>query len=105
MEEKEQMIMRDSKLATMIQQQEEDEVQKLIEKEQWAMISTLIGKALLLVQCVLSLHHLLQSYIPHKLSVSSKVTTLAMDSMFYFADYLLHLQGLFRVAGKIPLWT
>ena len=99
------MIMRNSKLATIIQHQEEDEVHKLIEKEQWDMISTPIGKALLLVQCVLSLHHFLQYYIPQNLSVSSKVTTLAMYIMFYFADYLLHLQVLFRVAGKMPLWT
>ena len=32
LEEKEQMIMRDYKLATIMQQQEEDETQKLMEK-------------------------------------------------------------------------
>ena len=29
-----------------------------------------------------------------------KLTTLAMDSMFFFADHLLHLQAVFRVAGR-----
>ena len=57
-----------------------------MEKEQWAMTSTPKGKALFLVQCVLSFHHFLQSSIPHNLGVASKVTTLAMDSMFFFAD-------------------
>ena len=58
------------------------------------------GKALLIVHSVLSLHHFLQSSIPQNLGVPSKLTTLAMDSMFFFADRLLHLQAVFRVAGK-----
>ena len=33
-EDKEQMIMRDGKLATIVQKQEEDEAYKLMEKEQ-----------------------------------------------------------------------
>ena len=53
------MIMRDGKLATMIQQQEEEKAQKLMDKEQWAVTSTLTGKALLLIQNVLSLYHFL----------------------------------------------
>ena len=56
--------MRDGELATIIQQQEEDEARNSMEKEQWDMTSTLTGKALLLVQRVLSLHHFLQYYIP-----------------------------------------
>ena len=55
-----------------------------MEKEQQAMSSTPTGKALLLVQCVLSLHHFIQSSIPQNLVIASKVTTLAMDSMIYF---------------------
>ena len=105
MEKKENMIMRDGKFATMMQQQEEDEAQKLKEKEQRVMSSTPTGKALLLIQRVLYLHHFLQSSIPHNLGVASKVTILAMDSMFYLVDRLLHLQAVFRVAGKMPLWT
>ena len=105
LEKKEHMIMRDGEFATLMQQQEEDEAQKSMEKEQQAMSSTPIGKALLLVQRVLSLHHFLQSSIPHNLSVASKVTTLATDSIFLFADSLLHLQAVFRVAKKMPLCT
>ena len=75
-------------------------MQKLVEKEQRAMISMPTGKALLLVQCVLSLHHFHQSPIPQNLVVASKVTTLAMDSMFFFANRLLHLQAVFRVSGE-----
>ena len=105
MEKKENMIMRDGKFATMMQQQEEDEAQKLMEKEQRVMSSTPTGKALLLIQRVLYLHHFLQSSIPQNLGVSSKLTTLALDSMFFFADRLLHLQAVFRVSGKMPRWT
>ena len=76
-----------------------------MEKEQQEMTSTQIGKALLLVWRVLYLHHFLQSSIPQNLGIASKVTTLAMDSMFLFADFLLHLQAVFRVAKKMPLWT
>ena len=43
--------------------------------------------------------------IPNKLFISSKLTTLAMYSMFFFADHSLHLQAVFIVAGKMPLWT
>ena len=68
--------MKDGELATMMQHQEEDVAQKLMEKEYWARISTPTGKASLLIQRVLSLHHFLQSYIPQNLGVVSKVTTL-----------------------------
>ena len=92
------MIMRDGEFSTMMQQQEEDEAQKSIEKEQRAMTSTPTCKALLLIHCFLSLHHFLQYFTPHNLGVASKVTTLAMGSMFFFADHLLYLQAVFRVA-------
>ena len=75
-------------------------MQKLMEKEQWAMSSMTTGRSLVLVQRVLSLHHFLQSSIPQNLDIASKVTTLAMDSMFFFADPLLHQQAVFRVAKK-----
>ena len=100
---KEQMIKRNGEFATMIQYQEEDKTYKLTEKEQRSMTSTPTGKALLLVQCVFYLHHFLQSYIPQNLGIASKVATLAMDSMFFFVDNLLHLQAVFRVSGKMPL--
>ena len=64
------------------------------------MSSTPTGNALLLVQSVLSLHHLLKYPIPQNLGIASKVTTLAMDSMFFFTNRLLHIQVVFRVAGK-----
>ena len=96
--------MKDGKFGTMMRQQEEDEAQKSTEKEQQAMTSPPTGKALLLIQRVISLHHFLQSAILQNLSVASKVTSLATDSMFFFADHLLHLQGVFRVARKMPLW-
>ena len=80
------MIMRDGEIATIMQQQEEDEAHRLMEKEQQAMTSTLTGKALVIVWRVLSLHHFLQSSIPQNLGVASKVTILAMDSMLLFAD-------------------
>ena len=92
--------MRDGEFATMIQQQEEDEAQKLTEKEQRAMTSTLTGRALLIVQCVLSLHHFIKSSITQKLGVALKVSTLEMESMFFFANCLLHLQAVFRVSGE-----
>ena len=99
------MITRDGKLSAMVQQQEEDETQKSTEKEHRSMSSSTTGKALLLVQRVLSLHYFLLSYILQNLGVASKVITLAMDSMFFFADRLLYLQAVFRVSGKIPLWA
>ena len=92
--------MRDGYLSTMMQQQDEDEVQKSMEKEYRAMSSTPRGKALLLVQRVIYLHHFIKSSIPQNLGVASKVTTLAMESMFFFANRLLHLQAVFRVARK-----
>ena len=46
------------------------------------MSSTPEGKDLLLIQCVLSLHHFLQSSIPQNLGVASEVKTLETDSMF-----------------------
>ena len=64
------------------------------------MTSKPIGKALLFVQHLLYLNHFIQSTIPQNLGVASKVTTLAMESMFFFADRLLHLQASFRVARK-----
>ena len=97
--------MRDGEFATLMQPQEEDEAQKLTEKEQQAMASTPTGKAFLIVQRALSLHHLFQSSIPQNLGVTSKVTSLEMDSMFFFAYRLLYIQAVFRVAGKMPLWT
>ena len=54
------MIMRDGEFTTMMQQQEEDEAQKLMEKEQRAMISMPTGKDLLLIQRVIYLYHFLQ---------------------------------------------
>ena len=92
--------MRGGEFSTMMQQQKEDESQKSMEKEQRAMTSTLTGKALLLVQSVLSLHHFLQSSVTQNSGVASKVTTLATDSMFFFADRSLRLQAVFRVAEK-----
>ena len=92
------MIMRDGEFATMMQHQEEEEAQKSMEKEQQAMTSTPTGKALLIVHSVLSLQYLLQSYIPQNLGIASKVTTLAMDSMFF--NSLLRLQAIFRVSGE-----
>ena len=97
--------MRDGKFATMMQHQEEDEAHKSMEKEHQAMPSTPTGEALILIQRVLSLHHFLQSSIPQNLGVASKVTTLATESISFFADRLLHLQSVFRVAGKILIWT
>ena len=72
------MIMRDGDFRTMIQQQEEDYVQKSMEKEHRSISSMPKGKALVLVQCILSLHHFLQSSIPQNLGVPSKVTSLAI---------------------------
>ena len=64
------------------------------------MTSTPTGKDLLLVQCVLSLKLFLQPSIPQNLGLASEVTTLAMDSMFFFVDSLLHIQAVFRVSRK-----
>ena len=92
--------MRDAELTTIIKQQGEDEAQKSMEKKQQAITSSPTGKALLLVQCVPNLHHFFQSSIPQNLGFTSKIITLAMDSMFFFADRLLHLQAVFRVSKK-----
>ena len=105
LEKKKNMIMRDGKFATIMQHQEEDKAHKLMEREQRAMTSIPRGKALILVQRVLYLHHFIQSSMPQNLGFASKVTTLATNSMFFFAHFLLHLQALFRVSGKMPLWT
>ena len=78
--------MRYGEFAIMMQQTEEDEAQKSMEKEQRAMISTPTGKPLLLVHHVLFLHHSLQYSAPQNLGVPSKVTTLAMNSILFFAD-------------------
>ena len=104
-DKKEQIIIRYGEFATMMQHKEGGELQKLIDKKQKAMASTPTGKALLLVQHVLFFHHLLHSYIPQNLGVTSRVTTLAMDSMFFSADHLICLQAVSRVAGKMPLWV
>ena len=69
-------------------------------KEHQDMTSMSTGKYLLIVQHVLFLHHFLHYSIPQNLGVASKVTTLEMDSTFSFADFLLHLQAVFRVARK-----
>ena len=100
MDKKEQMIMSDGYFATMMQQQEEDEDQILMEKEQQAMLSTPTGKALLVIQRIISLHQSLHSSIPQNLGVTSKVTNLAADSIFLFVDRSLRLQAVFKVAGK-----
>ena len=92
--------MRYGKFETMIQHKGEDEAQRSMEKEQRSMTSMPTGKALLLVQCFLSLYHFFQSSIPQNLGVASKLTTLAMESMFFFTDILIHLQAVFRVAEK-----
>ena len=84
----------------MMQEQEEDEAHKSTEKEQWATTSNPTRRVLLLVQRVLSLHHFIQSSITQNLGVTSKVTTLETDSIFFFAYPLLHLQALFRVDKK-----
>ena len=55
---------------------------------------------LLLVHLVLSLHLFLQSSISQNLGVASKLTTLEKDSMFFFADFLLHLQTVFTLTQK-----
>ena len=64
LDKKEQTIMRDCEFFTMLQQHEEDEAQKSTEKEQRAMTSMPTGKALLLVQRVLSLYHLFSLSYP-----------------------------------------
>ena len=64
LEKKENMIMMDGEFATMMQHKEEDEAHKSMEKEQRAMTSMSTGVALVLIQCVLSLHHFLQASIP-----------------------------------------
>ena len=94
------MITREGKLATIMQQQEEGKAQKSTENEQRATTSTPTGKALLIVQRILSLNFFLQYSIPKNLGVASKVTTLAMDSILLFSDFLLHLKAVFRVARK-----
>ena len=80
----EKMIMRGGEFSTMVQQQEEDEAQKSMEKEQRDVSSMPTVKALVIVKSVLALHHFIQSSITQNLGVPSKVTTLAMDSMFFF---------------------
>ena len=100
LENKAQMTLIDGELTTVAQHQEEDEAQKLMVKEQRAITSTLKREYLLLVQRVLSLRHFLQPSIPQNLGFASKLTTLAMDSMSFLADHLLHLQAVFRVAEK-----
>ena len=69
-------------------------------KEQQVVSSTPIGKALVLFCRFLSLHRFLPSSIPQNLGVPSKVTTLAMESMFFFAGRLLRIQAVFRVSRE-----
>ena len=83
--------MRDGKISIMMQHQEEEKAQKSMEKEQRAMTSTPTRRDLLLVHRVLSLHHFLQSSVPQNLGVGSKVTTLEMEIIFFFANRLLRL--------------
>ena len=99
------MTTRDGELAAMMQQKEEYEARKSTDKEQLAMIATPTGEALLLVHRVLYLNLFFQSSMHQNLGVASKVTTLATESIFFFADSLLRLEAVFRVAGKIPLST
>ena len=56
-----------------MQRKEEDKARKLMEKEQRSMTSTPTGKALILVQRVLSVQHFIQYFVPHTLGVASKV--------------------------------
>ena len=81
------MIMRDGKLATIMQNKEEEKSHKQMDKEQRAVTSTPTGKALLLIRRVLSLQHFLQSSIPQNLGVALKLTTLEMDSMCFFTYF------------------
>ena len=96
MEKKEQMIMRDGDFAIMIQQKEEDQAQKLVDIEQQAMSSISTGKDLVLVQRFPSLHHFIKYSILQNLGVPSKVTTLAMDSIFslqiFYSIYKQYLE-------------
>ena len=71
-----------------------------MEKEQRSIPSMLTGKSFLIVLCVIALHHYLHSSVLHNLGIESKVTNLAMDSMLFFQDSLLHLQVVFRVVRK-----
>ena len=100
LEEKEHIIMRDVKLATIMQHQEVEKAHTSMEKEQRSMTSTPTGKDLLLVWSILSLHSFIQPSIPNNLSIASKVTNLTMDSKSFFADCLLHLQAVFKVTRK-----
>ena len=100
LEKKERIIMRDGEFVTMMQQKEEDEAQKSMEKEQRAMASTPTGKALILFQCVLSVYHFLNDYIPQNLGVVLKVRTLEMESMFFFADFYSIYKRYLEFPGK-----
>ena len=64
------------------------------------MKSTPTGKALLLVQRVLSLRHFIQSSVPQNLGVAQKLTTLVMDGIFFLVGSLLRIQAVFIVARK-----
>ena len=86
--------MRDGEFDTMIKHQEEYKAQKLMDKEQRDMSSMPTEKALLLIQRVLYLHHFLQSSIPQKLDVASKVTTLATDSIYFCVSFTLSTRGI-----------
>ena len=91
------MIMRDGEFAAMMQQQEEEEAQKFMEKEHQAMTSMTKEEAFLLIQSVPSM--------PHNLGVASKVTILAMDSMFVFADFYFIYKQYLESLENMPRWT
>ena len=94
------MIMGHGEFDILIQQKEEDKEQRSTEEEHRAMPSIPKGKALLLIQRILSLHHFLLSSISHNLGIASKVTTLTTNRMFSVANCLLHLQAVFRFTKK-----
>ena len=91
------MIMTDSQFSTMMQQQEENELQKLMEKEQWYMKSTPIRKALLILKSFLFLHYFLQYSIPQNLGVASKVKpwkwTVCFSSRIFYSIYKQYLES------------
>ena len=83
MKNKEQILMRDGKLYTIMLHKEEDKAHKLMEKEQRATTSTPTCKALLLVHRFISLNYFIQYSISQNLGVSSKVTTLEMENICF----------------------
>ena len=88
----------------MIQHQEKDKVHKSMEKEQRAMTSTPTSRDFLLVQSVLFLRHFLQSSVPQKLGVASKVTTLKIYSIIFFAFFFTPSKSGIYSLREMPLW-